>query len=99
MPSGYIQPHTSGPGGGSSKIRVNNTNLTAPYQIQWRYKSGVNPYSPWWEQGTTQSGLVPGTYTVNFKMKNAGTGNTAPPDEPVNLASNELETLPVAWRP
>ncbi len=100
MPTGFvIQPHSSGSGGGTSKIRVNNSNATSSYAIQWRYKQGVNPYSPYWEQGTTQTGLVPGAYTINFKMKNSGTGNTPPPNEAVSLASNELETLTVSWNP
>lgn len=98
MPTGYvIEPHGTGSGGGTSKIRVNNSNSGTSYQIQWRYKLGANPYSPYWEQGTTQSGLPPGSYTINFKMKNSGTGNTPPPDEPVTLATNELETLTVGW--
>lgn len=100
MPSGFvIQPHSTGSGGGTSKVRVNNSNTTTPYQIQWRYKQGTNPYSPYWEQGTTQNSLMPGTYTINFRMKNSGTGNTPPSDETVSLASNELETLTVAWNP
>lgn len=100
MPTGYvIQPHSTGTGGGTSQIRVNNSNTTTPYQIQWRYKLGANPYSPYWEQATTQSGLPAGTYTINFKMKNSGTGNTAPPNETVALATNELETLTVGWNP
>lgn len=98
MATGYvIEPHGTGSGGGSSKIRVNNSNSGTSYKIQWRYKLGSNPYSPWWEQNTTQSTLPTGTYTIDFKMKTSGTGNTAPPDETVSLSSNELETLTVAW--
>ncbi len=98
MPTGYvIEPHNTGSGGGTSKIRVNNSNSGTSYQIQWRFTLGTNPYSPWLGQNYTQNNLPPGDYTIDFKMKNAGSGHTAPPDEPVTLATNELETLTVAW--
>jgi len=97
MATGYVtQPHTTG-SAGSGSIRVENTNGGTSYQIQWRYKLAAGSYSPYWAQNTTRSGLAPGTYTVNFKMKNAGSGNTAPPNEGVTLAPGEIETLKVAW--
>jgi hypothetical protein len=98
MATGYvIEPHSSGPGGGTSKIRVNNSRTGSAYQIQWRFKWSTNPYSPWLEQNFTQKSLPPGGYTIDFRMKNAGSGHTAPPDEPVTLGTNELETLTVNW--
>jgi hypothetical protein len=98
MATGYvIEPHATGPGGGTSKIRVNNTTNENSFRIQWRFKLGTNPYSPWREQGYTQINLPPGGYTIDFRMKNAGSGHTPPPDEPVKLGTNELETLTAGW--
>lgn len=95
MATGFvITPHTTG-GAGTASIRVENTETGTDYQIQWRYKLGAGAYSPYWEQNVTRAGLVPGSYTVNFKMKNAGTGHTAPPNEAVTLSAGEIETLKV----
>lgn len=100
MATGYvITPHGSASDPVSAKLRVNNSSADAAYAIQWRYKQAANPYSPWFEQNTTRSSLVPGTYTVNFRMKTAGSPHTAPPDEGVTLGTKELETLTVAWNP
>jgi hypothetical protein len=97
MATGYVtQPHGTGSGGGTSKITVNNSNGNSAYAIQWRYLySGV--YSPFFEQNTTRSGLAVGSYTIDIKMKTAGSPHTPPPDEAVSLASNEQETLTVSW--
>jgi len=98
MPSGYImQPHGTGPGDGTSAIRVTNRNITAAYAIQWRFKVSTNPFGTWRAQGTTKTGLMPGTFTVNFRMRTTGSPHSPPPNEIVTLQGNELETLTVAW--
>jgi hypothetical protein len=97
MATGYVtQPHTTG-SAGTASLRVQNSDSSTDNQIQWRYKLGAGSYSPYWEQNTTRSGLTAGTYTVNFKMKNSGTGHTPPPNEAVTLSSGEIETLVVGW--
>ena len=92
-----VQPHGTGAGGGTSKIKVVNANATAACAVQWRYRKGASAWSPFFEQGRTVAHLMPGNFTVNFKMKAAANGITPPPDEPVTLGTNELEMLTVKW--
>ena len=92
-----IQPHSTGSDGGTSKIHVVNSSADKTKAIQWRCKRGANPYGPFLEQGATTTGLAPGTYTVNFKMKNTGTGHTRPPNEVATLGANQSESFTVVW--
>jgi hypothetical protein len=92
-----IQPHATGPGGGTSEILVLNTKSAAEHAIEWRYRRGATAWSRFFDQGRIVARLMPGNFTVSFRMKGAGSPHRAPISAAVQLGTNARATLTVNW--